>query len=191
SPYCATSCFKIISRRVVDALKEQGLSTSDIGVIATYASQVDSLRNGIGRILRGTPEGREVLKELFPNVDSVDGFQGDQRNYVFMSFTRSNTKGDVGFTDEESRINVGISRAADHLVIVGDTSTLIDRNQDPVSRARFAILKQLVAQYGEVREIKFESRRRKRDRDPAKRRARRKKAKARDAARGYKYKFER
>lgn len=174
---------QIIGRRVIDALKRQGLSPSDIGVIATYASQVVALRNGIGRILKGTEEGRQVLKDLFPNIDSVDGFQGDQRNYVFMSFTRSNTQGNVGFTDEESRINVGISRAADHLVIVGDTSTLIDNNQDPVSKARFETLRNLVAQLGEVREVKFEQRR-KRDRNPKKRKIRRLKRKKKNAIDG-------
>jgi hypothetical protein len=165
---------QIIGRRVIDALKRQGLSPSDIGVIATYASQVVALRNGIGRILRGTEEGRQILKELFPNIDSVDGFQGDQRNYVLMSFTRSNAQGNVGFTDEESRINVGISRAADHLVIVGDTSTLIDNNQDPVSRTRFETLRNLVAKLGEVKEVKF-MQKRKKDRNPKKRRERRRK----------------
>ncbi len=165
----------IIGRKVVDALLRRGLSPSQIGVIATYASQVVAIRNGIGRILRGSENGKALYEDLEPSIDSVDGFQGDQRDFVFMSFVRSNKAGAVGFADERSRINVGISRAGDCLVIVGDTSTLIDNNQDPVSRARFEKLRDLVAKHGEVREIKFHQER-KRKRDPNKRRAARKNA---------------
>jgi len=171
----------IIGRKVVDALLREGLDPAQVGVIATYASQVHAIRNGVSRILRGTDGGEEVIDKLLPNIDSVDGFQGDQRDFVFMSFVRSNKTGAVGFTDERSRINVGISRAGDCLVIVGDSSTLIDNNQDPVSRARFEKLRDLVAKHGEVREITFHQER-KRKRNPNKRRAARRKTRERKIA---------
>jgi hypothetical protein len=168
----------IIGRRVVDALKREKVSPSDIGVVATYAEQVEAIRNGVRRILMGTEEGKGLLEKLSPNIDSVDGFQGDQRNGVYMSFVRSNKEGNVGFTDEGSRINVGISRARDSLVIVGDTSTLIDNNADSESKARFQRLRDLVEKYGEVRAIKFhQERKRKRLTGKARRECRREKAK--------------
>jgi hypothetical protein len=174
---------QIIGRKAVHALLKQGISPSDIGIIATYASQVHAIRNGISRILRGTEEGQALFEELKSNIDSVDGFQGDQKNVVFMSFTRSNPHGNVGFTDEGSRINVGISRAANCLIIVGDTSTLIDNNQDPVSRARFEKLRDLFAKYGKVGvRDKFHNKRKRKRKSPDERRESRRKARERRAA---------
>jgi len=85
----------------------------DVGVISAYASQVAQLR----RALR-PDDGRWTHLSL--DVHAVDSFQGQERDVIFYSVTRSNSSGQIGFLRSPERLNVALSRGRDALVLVGD-----------------------------------------------------------------------
>lgn len=94
----------------VRVLLESGLSSSDIAVIAPYAAQV--------RLLR------EMLPIAGLEIDSVDGFQGREKEAVVLSLVRSNNEGEIGFLADVRRLNVALTRARRKLVVIGDSATL-------------------------------------------------------------------
>ena len=99
------------------ALLAAGLPARDVAVIAPYSAQVALLRN---RAL--TLFGTAVAGDL--EIDSVDAFQGREKEAVLLSLTRSNSAGQIGFLTDLRRINVALTRARRHLLIVGDSATL-------------------------------------------------------------------
>ena len=58
------------------------------------------------------------------SVGTVDSFQGQERDIIAISLTRSNSQGDIGFLSDIRRMNVGMTRARRKLLLVGDSSTL-------------------------------------------------------------------
>ncbi|WPR73874.1 AAA domain-containing protein [Algoriphagus sp. NG3] len=92
-----------------------------IGLIAPYGAQVRRLR---GLILDSEdyPSLLAVKEQL--TIDTVDGFQGQERDLMMISLTRSNEKGEIGFLSDERRMNVALTRAKRKLVLIGDSSTL-------------------------------------------------------------------
>ena len=96
--------------KVVNTLCEAGLSPGDIAVIAPYAAQV--------RWLRQHAEYDKL------EIDTVDGFQGREKEAVVISTVRSNSKGEVGFLSDSRRMNVALTRARRKLVVIGDSATL-------------------------------------------------------------------
>jgi superfamily I DNA and/or RNA helicase len=96
--------------RKVRALLEAGVSAEGIAVIAPYAAQV------------------RLLRELLPvpglEIDSVDGFQGREKEAVVLSLVRSNAEGEIGFLADVRRLNVALTRARRKLLVVGDSATL-------------------------------------------------------------------
>jgi superfamily I DNA and/or RNA helicase len=100
---------ELVGRRVT-ALLEAGLDASDIGVIAPYAAQV--------RLLR------EQLPQKGLEVDTVDGFQGREKEVVVISLVRSNAKGEIGFLADTRRMNVAMTRARRRLIVIGDSATI-------------------------------------------------------------------
>jgi superfamily I DNA and/or RNA helicase len=57
-------------------------------------------------------------------VDTVNGFQGREKEVVLVSLVRSNDRGEVGFLDEPRRFNVALTRARRKAVVVGDADTV-------------------------------------------------------------------
>jgi hypothetical protein len=96
--------------RKVRELLEAGLAPAGMAVIAPYAAQV--------RVLR------ELLAVSGLEIDSVDGFQGREKEAVVISLVRSNAKGEIGFLADVRRMNVAMTRARRRLLIVGDSATL-------------------------------------------------------------------
>ncbi|XP_048774514.1 DNA-binding protein SMUBP-2-like [Ostrea edulis] len=96
----------------VEKLINLGVNQEEIAVIAPYNLQVELLR------LR--------LSNNYPKVEikSVDGFQGREKEAVIISLVRSNMKGEVGFLAEKRRINVAVTRARRHLMVVCDSETV-------------------------------------------------------------------
>jgi hypothetical protein len=94
----------------VGQLLDAGLSTLDIAVIAPYAAQVRLLREQLP-----TPE---------LEIDSVDGFQGREKEAVIISLVRSNPRGEIGFLGDIRRMNVAMTRARRKLIVLGDSATL-------------------------------------------------------------------
>ncbi|MCC7380524.1 MAG: AAA family ATPase [Deltaproteobacteria bacterium] len=99
--------------RVVRALISNGLTPDVIGVITPYAAQVALL---LERLSEYTARGLEI--------DTVDGFQGREKEAIIFDAVRSNAGGEVGFLSDQRRLNVALTRAKRKLVIVADSSTL-------------------------------------------------------------------
>ncbi|MEM9942495.1 MAG: AAA domain-containing protein [Planctomycetota bacterium] len=97
--------------RKVEMLLSAGLWAKDIAVIAPYAAQVRMLRDRYSG-----PDGLEI--------DTVDGFQGREKEAVVITLVRSNTKGEIGFLADRRRMNVALTRAKRKLIVVGDSATL-------------------------------------------------------------------
>ena len=100
----------------IDVLEDPTLHT--YAIIAPYKVQVEMLRT----VLRNEEFAPEVLKQI--SINSVDAFQGQERDLVLTSLTRSNAQGIIGFLAEEKRMNVAMTRAKHKLVIIGDSATL-------------------------------------------------------------------
>jgi superfamily I DNA and/or RNA helicase len=91
-----------------------------IGVIAPYRAQINYLKDAI--------EDSVVLNDLLLqrrlSVGTVDSFQGQERDIIAISLTRSNPQSEIGFLSDIRRMNVGMTRARRKLLLVGDSSTL-------------------------------------------------------------------
>ncbi|MDR7129306.1 superfamily I DNA and/or RNA helicase [Algoriphagus sp. 4150] len=92
-----------------------------IGLIAPYGAQVRRLRSLI--FDSEDYPNLHAVKELI-TIDTVDGFQGQERDLMMISLTRSNEKGEIGFLSDVRRMNVALTRAKRKLVLIGDSSTL-------------------------------------------------------------------
>lgn len=90
----------------------------DFGVISPYKAQVQYLRNKIKNSASLRP-----YRNLF-TVNTVDGFQGQERDVIFISLVRANEDGQIGFLNDLRRMNVAITRARMKLVILGEATTL-------------------------------------------------------------------
>lgn len=102
----------------VAAQPEERRQTLRIGVIAPYRAQVDILKD----LLADFPELVALGKQLA--ISTVDSFQGQERDIIAISLTRSNEKGEIGFLADVRRMNVAMTRAKLHLLMVGDSATL-------------------------------------------------------------------
>jgi hypothetical protein len=99
--------------RVVRAWLAVGLVPAQVGVVAPYSAQVAALR---ARLAAEVGQGLEV--------DSVDAFQGREKEAVVVGLTRSNDEGNTGFVEDRRRLNVAITRARCGLCVVGDSATV-------------------------------------------------------------------
>ena len=90
----------------------------DVGIISPYRAQVQYLR----RLLMK----REFFKPFrrLISVNTVDGFQGQERDIIVISMVRSNDDGQIGFLCDLRRMNVAITRARMKLIILGDKNTM-------------------------------------------------------------------
>lgn len=90
----------------------------DFGLISPYKAQVQYLRGK----LRGSAALRPYRHLM--TVNTVDGFQGQERDVIFISLVRANDEGQIGFLGDLRRMNVAMTRARMKLVILGDAATL-------------------------------------------------------------------
>lgn len=100
---------ELVLRKVAE-LQDSGLRGRDIGVIAPYAAQVRWLR-------QNSPDERV-------EIDTVDGFQGREKEAVIISMVRSNAEGEIGFLSDARRMNVALTRARRKLIVIGDSATV-------------------------------------------------------------------
>ncbi len=116
--------------RKVRSLLDAGMAPETIAVIAPYAAQV--------RLLR------EKLPIAGLEIDSVDGFQGREKEAVILSLVRSNPDGEIGFLADVRRMNVALTRARRSLLVIGDSATL---SYDPFYAAMLAHFESLGAHH--------------------------------------------
>ena len=90
----------------------------DVGIISPYRAQVQFLRSLIKK--------REFFKPYrsLVSVNTVDGFQGQERDVILISLVRSNEEGQIGFLRDLRRMNVAITRARMKLIILGNARTM-------------------------------------------------------------------
>ncbi len=94
---------------IVNYLLQNGINKEQIGVITFYKDQVVSLK-------------RSFNYQLYQIINTVDSFQGDERDIILISAVR--TCSSVGFLEDAKRINVAITRAKHHLFIFGNLGKL-------------------------------------------------------------------
>ena len=118
---------KVEARQVMELLqsyfekigKQRILDESiDVGIISPYRAQVQYLRHLIKKETFFKPF-RHLL-----SVNTVDGFQGQERDIIIVSLVRSNNDGQIGFLRDLRRMNVAMTRARSKLIIIGDHETL-------------------------------------------------------------------
>jgi len=97
----------------VERVLALGVAPADVAVIAPYDGQVQRLRALLSARVEAGLE-----------VDTVDGFQGREKEAVVVSLTRANADGEVGFLADVRRMNVALTRARKKLVVVGDGATV-------------------------------------------------------------------
>ena len=90
----------------------------DVGVISPYRAQVQYLRSQLRK-----KEYFKPFRHLI-SVNTVDGFQGQERDIIVISLVRSNDQGQIGFLRDLRRMNVAITRARMKLIIIGDVQTM-------------------------------------------------------------------
>ena len=90
----------------------------DFGLISPYKAQVQYLRGKLKNDATLRPY-RNLM-----TVNTVDGFQGQERDVIFISLVRANDEGQIGFLSDLRRMNVAMTRARMKLVILGEASTL-------------------------------------------------------------------
>ena len=94
----------------------------DIGIITFYSAQVKTIKLQLQK--HGVRVDGSNNAPFRVKVMSVDGFQGSEAEIIILSFVRSNHKKSVGFLKDFQRLNVALTRAKHHLVMIGDTDTL-------------------------------------------------------------------
>lgn len=90
----------------------------DVGMISPYKAQVQYLR----RLVRNDVFFKPYRQAI--TINTVDGFQGQERDVILISLVRANEEGQIGFLNDLRRMNVAITRARMKLIILGDASTL-------------------------------------------------------------------
>ena len=91
-------------------------SLPTIAVITPYRQQVLYAEDAI--------DAEPRLKDFSLTINTVDGFQGRERDVVYLSLVRSNEKAEIGFLSDYRRMNVAITRAKKYLVVIGDSATI-------------------------------------------------------------------
>ena len=89
-----------------------------VGIIAPYKAQIELLRD----LVMKNPAFDAVRENIV--VNTVDAFQGQERDVIYIGLTRSNEQNEIGFLKEYRRMNVAMTRAKTQLVIIGDSATL-------------------------------------------------------------------
>jgi ATP-dependent RNA/DNA helicase IGHMBP2 len=103
-----------------DYVQDEEVAPLRIGVIAPYRAQINYLQDKVEHM----PHLHELYQKRELSIGTVDSFQGQERDIIYISMVRSNETGEIGFLSDIRRMNVGMTRAKKKLVIVGDSATL-------------------------------------------------------------------
>ncbi len=79
---------------------------------------------GVVKYIREQLSDDSSLHSLDIEVNSIDGYQGQEKDIIYISLVRSNDKGEIGFLKDERRLNVAMTRAKKKLVMVGDSACI-------------------------------------------------------------------
>lgn len=102
---------------LLDKAMEETQSTYTVGVITPYRAQLELIKKRLSN---------ETYRHFKVDINTVDAFQGSQRDIIIYSTVRSSKKPTIGFLREKARLNVSFSRAKSALIIIGDSDFLND-----------------------------------------------------------------
>lgn len=104
----------------LENLRMREVLTGDlsVGVISPYKRQVELLKEKVEE----HPQYKSWPEQI--SVNTIDAFQGQERDIIFIGMVRSNPEGITGFLNETRRMNVAMTRARKKLVVIGDSATL-------------------------------------------------------------------
>ena len=97
-------------------LEEAAPELPTIAIISPYREQVVFAEQAI--------QEDQSLSSISLKISTIDGFQGQERDVVYLSLVRSNNKHEIGFLNDYRRMNVAMTRAKKMLVVVGDSATI-------------------------------------------------------------------
>ncbi|NMA64654.1 MAG: hypothetical protein GX957_00225, partial [Clostridiaceae bacterium] len=103
------------------------IDLGDLGIITPYKAQIKCIKDAIYKRLLSQGNLNKAQIENFISkieIDTVDSFQGRDKEIILYSFVRSNKECRIGFLDELRRLNVTITRAKRLIIMVGDSFTL-------------------------------------------------------------------
>lgn len=114
---------KLLMKTLMDYVKLIGMEhllreRTDFGIISPYKAQVKLLR----KYLRNNKMLKPLRHQI--TVNTVDGFQGQERDVILISMVRDNASGNIGFLNDLRRMNVAITRARMKLILFGNAETL-------------------------------------------------------------------
>ncbi|KAA6436709.1 AAA family ATPase [Dyadobacter flavalbus] len=125
NPEEAAFLFKHLSQLVSEFVQTQTVLNQDnlksfptVAVISPYKEQINILKEQLLHADTLQP----YLSSI--SVNTIDSFQGQERDIVYISMTRSNPEGEIGFLADVRRMNVAMTRARKKLVVIGDSATL-------------------------------------------------------------------
>jgi ATP-dependent RNA/DNA helicase IGHMBP2 len=108
--------FFIVREHLYQFLQLFAYEKPSVGLISPYREQIVWMKNDL--------ENDEILRGENLTVQTIDGFQGQERDVIYISLVRSNTKSEIGFLTDYRRMNVAMTRARMKLVVVGDSGTV-------------------------------------------------------------------
>ena len=125
------------NRKTIEVLRDfqkRGVEASRIGVITPYADQTAALK----QMLFSSPRNADMAAWAGDKlqINSVDGFQGCEMDYIILTCVRSNPDGDIGFFSDMRRVNVAITRARYGFIIIGNADTFRNPKQSEAKKWR-------------------------------------------------------
>jgi ATP-dependent RNA/DNA helicase IGHMBP2 len=115
----ASLVIRVVEKLIEEISVERWLEEKiTLAIIAPYSAQVE--------LLKKLAEASPLLEQLgkLISINTVDAFQGQERDAIVISFVRSNDKQEVGFLADTRRTNVAMTRARKKLIMIGDSATL-------------------------------------------------------------------
>lgn len=101
----------ILLEKIYTQLTQHLNTKISIGIISPYSAQVQHLK-------------KQIPPAVHTETDTIDSFQGREKEVVFISLVRSNNNHEIGFLADTRRMNVALTRAKKHLVVIGDSATV-------------------------------------------------------------------
>lgn len=101
----------------LNAMEKSG-ELSSVGIISPYKAQVISMQEQLASMELAEATANKIA------VNTVDSFQGQERDVIYISLVRSNENGEIGFLADTRRMNVALTRARKKLVVIGDSATI-------------------------------------------------------------------
>lgn len=112
--------------RILDIIETIQISPYDLGIITPYEAQKNYLKEMLYKQMRKFQrKGRYTIGNSSYTVDTVDGFQGMEKELIIFSSVRSNVNKNMGFLKDPRRLNVMLTRAKRGLIVVGNHDTLV------------------------------------------------------------------